>query len=112
MDASRLTVVFAILIGAYGFGRLVFGPVSRTGDIMAALFVPPDRTLGWPRGVQERDDPWAWRPGLATEQPTDDTAGPGAGADLGAVLSLPAAARGGYVEPPRKVTPIRFRALP
>lgn len=62
MDASRLTLAFAILIGAYAFGRFVFGSVARAGDGMAALFVPPDRTLGWPRGIQESDEPWVWRP--------------------------------------------------
>jgi len=109
MDASRLTVVFAIMIGAYGFGRFVFGPVSRSGDVMAALFVPPDRSLGWPRGVQERDDPWGWRAAPAAELRVDDVAAPVA--DLDAALAAPVTGHTRYVEPPRKVAPIRFRSL-
>ena len=35
--------------------------VGQAADGMATLFVPPDRALGWPRGVQEIDDPWAWQ---------------------------------------------------
>ena len=38
---------------------------AETG--FASLFVPPDRALGWPHGVQEGDEPWAWRGAPPTE---------------------------------------------
>ena len=109
MDASRLTLAFAILIGAYGLGRFVFGSASRAGDGMAALFVPPDRTLGWPRGVQERDDPWGWHAAPTAEPVTEDLDRPTT--DVGAILEAPVARHTRYVAPPRRVAPIRFRSL-
>ena len=62
MDVARLTLAAVLILAAYGFVRFVSGPMSRTGELMASLFVPPDRSLGWPHGVQERDEPWGWRP--------------------------------------------------
>jgi hypothetical protein len=59
MDPARLTLTFAILVLGIGLGRFVLS-LGRAGDVMAALFVPPDRTLGWPHGVQESDEPWGW----------------------------------------------------
>ena len=61
MDASHLTLAAALVVMAIGLGRAVNGPLSRAGDGLAVLFVPPDRALGWPRGVQETDEPWGWR---------------------------------------------------
>ena len=69
MDLSTLLAWLAI--GALGLfiGRHVIGALSRSADVLASLFVPPDRALGWPIGVQESDEPWGWRdpdPDLAT----------------------------------------------
>lgn len=114
MDASRLTIAFAILIVGYGLGRFLLGSASRAGDGLAALFVPPDLSLGWPRGVQESDEPWAWRAVTAAAAPTFEGSGEdlaAAAIDVRAVLALPAVGQGSYVAPPRKVAPIRVRVL-
>jgi hypothetical protein len=63
MDPSRFAVTFAVLMIAVGVGRVVLPTFERVGDGMATLFVPPDRALGWPHGVQEGDEPWGWLPG-------------------------------------------------
>ena len=99
MDLARFAVTFAVLLVGIGIGRLVLGTIGATGDVMATLFVPPDRTLGWPHGVQESDEPWAWRGGAAAAipggRPTD-------GADPPA--DAPAAGPSGpYVVPVERV---------
>ncbi len=53
------TVLVACLIRA---GRRAIGALGGSSDVMGSLFVPPDRRLGWPRGVQESDEPWGWQP--------------------------------------------------
>ena len=82
MDPSRFTIALAIVLVAIGLSRFL-NTAGRAGDTMAALFVPPDRSLGWPHGVQERDEPWAWRAparSSATEiRPPDDGAASGSG---------------------------------
>jgi hypothetical protein len=71
MDPSSIAdiAIFAaiVLIGP----RLLKQSLERAGDGIAQLFVPPDRALGWPHGVQERDEPWAWRPAAASSGPGD-----------------------------------------
>ena len=61
MDLS--TLVAWLAIGTLGLfvGRRVARAFGRSTAVMASLFVPPDRTLGWPIGVQESDEPWGWR---------------------------------------------------
>jgi hypothetical protein len=61
MELSPILVIFVILIAASGLGR-VLAQLGVASDLMASLFVPPDRALGWPHGVQEQDAPWSWRP--------------------------------------------------
>jgi hypothetical protein len=73
MDAARLLMTFTILLIGIGVSRFVVTTMGRAGDVMATLFVPPDRALGWPRGVQESDEPWGWRrpPGGGPAPPVD-----------------------------------------
>jgi hypothetical protein len=60
MDAPNL-VALAICVAAVLLApRVLLTGVGHVSDGIAQLFVPPDRTLGWPRGVQESDDPWGW----------------------------------------------------
>jgi hypothetical protein len=73
MDLSPIIVVAVILIAAGGTGR-VLAQLGVASDLMASLFVPPDRALGWPRGVQEQDAPWTWRaPAGSTTDDVDPT---------------------------------------
>ena len=67
MDPGQL-LTLAIAAVAVVFGpRLVLRSVGTAGDAVAQLFVPPDRSLGWPHGVQESDTPWGW--GVASPDP-------------------------------------------
>ncbi|HEY7970713.1 MAG TPA: hypothetical protein VID95_12015 [Candidatus Limnocylindrales bacterium] len=62
MDAPSLVTLAAVVVAAVVIvPRVVLESAGRASDGIAALFVPPDRALGWPRGVQEGDDPWGWR---------------------------------------------------
>jgi hypothetical protein len=54
-------VIVAAVVAASGVGRALT-VLGRSSDVMASLFVPPDRSLGWPHGVQEQDVAWSWRP--------------------------------------------------
>jgi hypothetical protein len=78
VDPARLALTFAVLAIGVLMGRLVLGTVGRTGDLLSSLFVPPDRALGWPRGVQESDEPWGWR-GAAPGGEPDSAGSPGGG---------------------------------
>ena len=112
MDASRLALTFAVLMIGIGIGRFVLSTAGRAGEGMATLFVPPDLTLGWPRGVQEGDEPWAWRERAAAPRSPD----PGvAGEDDRPPVDLPvlmAPPHGSYVVPVGPVAPVRHRVRP
>jgi hypothetical protein len=108
MDASRLTVAFALVITAIGLSRYVLGTVGRAGDVMAALFVPPDQALGWPHGVQESDEPWAWRAmsrSSETPGPAPDDDRPGGPTDE---RSWREPASGRFVVPVARVDPVHL----
>jgi hypothetical protein len=111
MDASRLMITFAILLAGIGISRFVLSTMGRAGDVMAALFVPPDRALGWPHGVQESDEPWGWRrpPSIASERPIDPNDGGGGPAHPGE-WTEPAAGR--FVVPVDRVAPIHLGVRP
>ena len=71
MELSPILLVAVVLIVAGGAGRLL-AQLGVASDLMASLFVPPDRALGWPHGVQEQDAPWSWRlPAVTPSEPTD-----------------------------------------
>ena len=62
MDAPSLITLAAVVAAAVVIvPRVVLESAGRASDGIAQLFVPPDRGLGWPRGVQEGDDPWGWQ---------------------------------------------------
>jgi hypothetical protein len=65
MELSPILLIFVILVAASGLGR-VLAQLGVASDLMASLFVPPDRALGWPHGVQKQDTPWSWRPPSAS----------------------------------------------
>jgi hypothetical protein len=112
MDASRLTVAFALVVVAIGLSRFVLGTVGRAGDVMAALFVPPDQSLGWPHGVQESDEPWAWRAssrsGGTQAPPPDEDASAGGANDL----SWREPPSGRFVVPVAPVDPVHLGVRP
>ncbi|HEX5823165.1 MAG TPA: hypothetical protein VFY18_01780 [Candidatus Limnocylindrales bacterium] len=60
MDPGPIIVLAVILVVMTGLGRLLV-QLGLASDFLASLFVPPDRALGWPHGVQEQDTPWTWR---------------------------------------------------
>ena len=112
MDASRLALTFAVLLIGFGIGRFVLTTAGRAGDGMATLFVPPDLTLGWPLGVQESDDPWAWKtpPTKASAAADDDAGGPaGSLSDPKLWVDPP---RGSFVVPVDRVAPVRHGVRP
>jgi hypothetical protein len=113
MDASRLTMTFAVLLIGIGISRFVLSTMGRAGDVMASLFVPPDRALGWPRGVQESDEPWGWRRpsagGLSRPGDTgadDDDRGSGEARDWTEPL------HGTFVVPVDRVAPVHLGVRP
>jgi hypothetical protein len=113
MDAAQLTKLFALLVVAAAFGRFVLTSLDRAESGFASLFVPPDRTLGWPHGVQEGDEPWAWR--AARSQPLEVLGGSPAEPDreLPTPVSDWSAPRAGaLVVPVGRVAPVRFRLRP
>jgi hypothetical protein len=61
MDASPITQALVLFVLLTVTTRFVLGPLARAGDGIATLFGPQDHSLGWPRGVQEIDEPWPWR---------------------------------------------------
>jgi hypothetical protein len=65
VELSLIFVIAVIVLAAGSVGR-VLSQLGLASDVMASLFVPPDRTLGWPHGVQEQDAPWSWRPPSAS----------------------------------------------
>jgi len=70
MDMSPILVIVVILIAAAGAGRTL-AQLGLASDLMASLFVPPDRALGWTHGVQEQDVSWTWRPPQARTDPSE-----------------------------------------
>ena len=91
--------------------------MGRAGDAMAALFVPPDQALGWPRGVQEGDEPWGWRgsvsAGPAPHPARNDSSDQGGG---GGVPDETREGRdprsGSFVVPVDRVAPVRIGVRP
>jgi hypothetical protein len=112
MDASRLLITFTILLAGIGISRFVLTTMGRAGDVMATLFVPPDRALGWPRGVQESDEPWAWRrsPALAAERPIEPNDDGGDGPADPTQFTDPKAGR--FVVPVDRVAPVHLGVRP
>jgi hypothetical protein len=65
MDTPNLLLPVVAVIGLFFVLPRVAVSAGHAGDIVAQLFVPPNRSLGWPHGVQETDEPWGWRDGGA-----------------------------------------------
>lgn len=76
MEMSPILVIVVILVAAAGAGRTL-AQLGLASDLMASLFVPPDRALGWPHGVQEQDVAWTWRaPAAPADQAESSSAVP------------------------------------
>ena len=106
-QVAELLAIGAILSAVL---RFMHHSLCAAEEGFASLFVTVDRTsLGWPRGVQESDAPWAWARSqpLAPETPAgtpEDGTGHG---DGGRWTDVPPA-RGGLVVPVDRVRPIHL----
>jgi len=69
MDPTNIVALAFLAVAVWLVSRPLFRSVGAAGDVVAELFVPSSRTLGWPRGVQESDAPWAWRSADAAFDP-------------------------------------------
>jgi hypothetical protein len=65
MDPSTLVAIVLLIAALVLVPRYALEGLGRASDGLAQLFVPPDRTLRWPHGVQESDDPWGWHEAAA-----------------------------------------------
>jgi hypothetical protein len=61
MDALPIAQALVLFVAVTAATRFMLAPLARAGDGIATLFGPQNHSLGWPRGVQESDEPWAWR---------------------------------------------------
>jgi hypothetical protein len=106
MDPINIVALAFLAVAVWLVARPLVESVGTAGDVMAQLFVPPNRALGWPHGVQESDAPWGWRSPSAVIDPPM-MGGPFDGADLEPLdpdaLSTPIRA-GSFVVP---VQPVR-----
>ena len=93
MDASPITQALFLFVLLTVTTRFVLGPLARAGDGIVTLFGPQSHALGWPRGVQEIDEPWAWR--TARDVAVDPSAQRDDGGD-----DLPADMTEGWVDAP------------
>src|SRR5262245_56488280 len=106
MDITNVVALVFLAVAVWLVARPLVQSVGTAGDVMAQLFVPPNRTLGWPHGVQESDAPWGWRSSSGVvDSPT--IGGPFDGPDLEPLDpdSLPAPIRAGSFVVP--VQPVR-----
>ena len=111
VDLSRFTVALALVLVAIGLSRFL-NTAGRAGDMMAALFVPPDQSLGWPHGVQERDEPWSWRTAsrsIGNQGPPPDDGPSDIGTDHSAWGDPPP---GRFVVPVAPVDPVHLGVRP
>jgi hypothetical protein len=113
MDTSPITQALLLFAIVTVTTRFVLTPLARAGDGIATLFGPQSHALGWPRGVQESDEPWAWRtPQQAAVDPSaqrdDRIGGPLPVATGIRVESRP----GTLLVPVAPVEAIRLRARP
>jgi hypothetical protein len=113
MDASPITQALLLFVVVTAATRFVLAPLARAGDGIATLFGPQNHTLGWPRSVQESDDPWGWRtPQRAVVDQSDSTDESGgnpspAGADVRVESRV-----GTFVVPVAPVEAIRLGVRP
>ena len=113
MDAGHLTQIFVFAGATVAVGRFVVTTFGKAEGGIAALFVPPDQTLGWPRGVQESDEHWGWHPGIPPATEVFDAAGDEPGRDdRGGPPAEAPLPTGRFVVEPAPVAPIRFRTRP
>jgi hypothetical protein len=109
MDAAHLAQMMALAGIVLGLARFLLHSLDLAEAGFASLFVPPDRTLGWPHGVQESDAPCGWQPAAAAIDPEADEII----ADFDPGAQAPTIVHAGsYVEPTRLVAPVHLRALP
>jgi hypothetical protein len=105
MDPTNLVALVFVAIGVWLVSRPLVQSVGTAGDVVAQLFVPPNRTLGWPRGVQESDAPWGWRaPGIGEALTVNPGPATDAESDPVDLDALPAVRAGSFVVP---VQPVR-----
>ncbi len=106
MDPGQVVTIAIVAVAIWYGPRLVLGSVGAAGDVVAQLFVPPDRSLGWPQGVQESDAPWGWRL-PAPSSPLDLTPSPAEPSPFVADVDLldSPVRSGSFVVPVQRVRP-------
>ena len=72
MDSPNLLVAIVITVLAIAAPTVLLRAVGPASEGIAQLFVPPDRTLGWPHGIQESDEPWGWHVAPLPAGPSPD----------------------------------------
>jgi hypothetical protein len=72
VDVSPIWIVVAVA-AVRGLVR-VLTVLGQSSYLMASLLVPPDRTLGWQHGVQEKDVEWSWQRPAPPRTPMSDVA--------------------------------------
>ena len=113
MDAGQLVQLFTLIAVAIGLGWFALTSAGRAGDGIAALFVPPNRTLGWPDGVQESDEPWGWRSGpRPTMAPPTSAGDDDGGGGFGDEPTPIGPGRGALIVPVAPVRPVRLVLRP
>ncbi|HET7030947.1 MAG TPA: hypothetical protein VFI34_10585 [Candidatus Limnocylindrales bacterium] len=116
MDATQLIELFAIGATLTVTIRSAVRTLDHAESGFASLFVPPDRTLPWPRGVQESDSPWGWHPPIRSADDGDGLldlrSEDSASAWSGPAAIGPETGHSRYEARPIRVDPIRFRTLP
>ena len=74
MDAPTIATWIVLIAAVLVATRRIVRSFGQSSDLLACLFVPPNRALPWPRGVQESDEPWGWAPGdpIDSDDPNPD----------------------------------------
>ena len=116
MDATQLVELIAIGATLTVTIRSAVRTLDHAESGFASLFVPPDQTLPWPRGVQESDSPWGWHPPIRSAKDEDglhDLSSTTAASLPGDPPAIgPETGHSRYEARPIRVDPIRFRTLP
>jgi hypothetical protein len=113
MDASPITQALLLFVAVTAATRFILAPLARAGDGIATLFGPQNHALGWPRGVQESDEPWAWRtPQFAVVDHSTQPDDPSGDALSDVSDAWVESSSGRFLVPVTPVEPIRLRVRP
>ena len=112
MDSAHLMLAAVLVVAGFVLASPMFASVGQAADGMATLFVPFDRALGWPRGVQESDEPWAWHAPDPASATVDIDGDAGSDDRRSGDVSWVGPDRGAYVVPLALVEPVHLTVRP